>query len=144
MVSLNQNRDTMRHVLETTQTIAVVGHSDKDYRTSYQIADYLRRQGYTVIPVNPTVETIDGEKSYASLKDIEVHVDMVNVFRRSEHLADIVDEAIAIGADTIWTQLGVIDTNARDKAIDAGVNFAMDLCIKVEHARLGIPQKNKR
>lgn len=133
----------MRHVLETTQTIAVVGHSDKDYRTSYQIADYLRRQGYTVIPVNPTVETIDGEKSYASLKDIEVHVDMVNVFRRSEHLADIVDEAIAIGADAIWTQLGVIDTNARDKAIDAGVDFAMDLCIKVEHRRLGIPQKSE-
>ena len=143
MVSLNQNRDKMRQVLATAQTIAVVGHSDKDYRTSYQIADYLRRQGYTVIPVNPTVDTIDGEKSYASLKDIDVHVDIVNVFRRSEHLADIVDEAIAIGADAVWTQLGVIDTNARDKAIDAGVDFVMDLCIKVEHARSDIPQKNK-
>ena len=143
MVSLNQNRDKMRQVLATAQTIAVVGHSDKDYRTSYQIAEYLRRQGYTVIPVNPTVETIDGEKSYASLKDIDVHVDIVNVFRRSEHVADIVDDAIAIGADAVWTQLGAIDTNARDKAIDAGIDFAMDLCIKVEHARLGIPQKNK-
>lgn len=144
MTSLNQNRDTMRDVLETAQTIAVVGHSDKDYRTSYQIADYLRRQGYTVIPVNPTVESINGEKSYASLKDIDVHVDIVNVFRRSVFLADIVDEAIAIGAGAIWTQLGVIDINARDKAIDSGVDFAMDLCIKVEHARLGISPKNER
>lgn len=140
--NLNQNMDTMREILAKAQTIALVGHSDKNYRTSYQIADYLRRQGYTVIPVNPTVESIDGNKSYASLHDIEGHVDIVNVFRRSEYLADIVDDAIAIGAGTIWTQLDVIDYQARDKALQAGVHVAMDLCIKVEHARLHIPVKN--
>ncbi|GAB5493811.1 MAG: CoA-binding protein [Phototrophicaceae bacterium] len=141
MSSLNQNRDTMQELLENAQTIAVVGHSDKNYRTSYQIANYLRAQGYTIIPVNPTVDTIDGEKSYASLADVPIPIDMVNVFRRSEHLAGIVDEAIALNIPAIWTQLGVIDINARDKAIDAGIKFAMDLCIKVEHRRLGIPHK---
>lgn len=138
MINLNQNRDAMRHLLETTQTIAVVGHSDKAYRTSYQIADFLRAQGYTIIPVNPTIATIDGEKSYASLKDVPVPIDLVNVFRRREHLAGIVDEAITLGIPAIWTQLGVVDTNARDKALDSGIKFAMDLCIKVEHSRLGI------
>lgn len=141
MSSLNQNRDTMQELLENARTIAVVGHSDKNYRTSYQIANYLRAQGYTIIPVNPTVDTIDGEKSYASLADVPIPIDMVNVFRRSEHLAGIVDEAIALNIPAIWTQLGIIDINARDKAIDAGIKFAMDLCIKVEHRRLGIPHK---
>jgi len=140
--NLNQNIDTMRQVLEKAKTIAVVGHSDKDYRTSYQIAAYLRRQGYRVIPVNPTVESIDGDKSYASLRDIDEHIDIVNVFRRSEHVAGVVEDTIAIGAETIWTQLGVIDHEALNKALQSGINIAVDLCIKVEHARLNIPAKN--
>ena len=141
MNNLNQDRDKMYDILKNAKTIAVVGHSDRPSRTSYQIADYLRAQGYTVIPVNPTIESVNGETSYPSLQAVPEKVDIVNVFRRSEHVAGVVDDAIEIGADTIWTQLGVIDTNARDKAIDNGVNFAMDLCIKVEHARLGIPAK---
>lgn len=143
MVNLNRNRDKMRELLNNARTIAVVGHSDSPHRTSYQIANYLRRQGYHVIPVNPTIESVNGDKSYPSLHDVPVHVDIVNVFRRSEYVAGVVDDAIAIGADAIWTQLGVIDTNARDKAIESDLDVAMDLCIKVEHTRLGIGIKSR-
>lgn len=138
MTHLNQDDSAMRATLETAKTIAVVGHSDNEHRTSYQIAAYLRRAGYKVIPVNPTIEQVNGDTSYASLHDVPEHVDIVNVFRRSEHVAGVVEDAIAIGADAIWTQLGVIDNTARDKALESGLDVAMDLCIKVEHARLGI------
>lgn len=131
----------MRSALATAQTIAVVGHSDKPHRTSYQIAHYLRAQGYTVYPVNPTVEMIDDEKSYPSLAEIPDPIDIVNVFRRSEFLPAIIDEAIAINAKTIWTQLGVIDISARDKALTHNIAVAMDRCIKVDHARLDVARK---
>ncbi len=135
---LNQDDNKMRDVLSTAKTIAVVGHSDKSHRTSYQIADYLRAVGYTVYPVNPTVSEIDGETSYATLDDIPVPIDIVNVFRRSEHLSDIVDSAIAVDAKAIWTQLGVDDPTARDTALGADIDIATNRCIKVEHMRLGI------
>lgn len=138
MTYLNQDDDAMLIALQTAKTIAVVGHSDNQHRTSYQIANYLRRVGYKVIPVNPMIKEVNGDTSYASLHDVPEHVDIVNVFRRSEHVAGVIDDAIAIGADAIWTQLGVIDDTARDKALDADVDVATDLCIKVEHARLGI------
>ena len=138
MANLNQDYQQMRRVLESAKVIAVVGHSDSEYRTSYQIANYLRRAGYTVYPVNPTIKHVDGETSYPSLHAVPDHVDIVNVFRRGEHVAGVVEDAIAIGADAIWTQLGVIDFDARDKALEAGLDVAMDLCIKVEHARSGI------
>jgi uncharacterized protein len=138
MADLNDNDAKMREVLANAKTIAVVGHSDKPNRTSYQIAAYLRRHGYKVYAVNPTVNEIDGEKSYASLHQLPEQVDIVNVFRRSSELAPVIDEAIAIGAKAIWTQLGVVDWVARDKALAKGIDVAMDLCIKVEHARLGI------
>jgi predicted CoA-binding protein len=136
MANLNLDDKTMREVLSNARTIAVVGHSDKPNRTSYQIAAYLRRQGYKVYAVNPTVSEIDGEKSYASLREIPEAIDIVNVFRRSSELAPVIDEAIAVGAKAIWTQLDVIDWEARDKALAAGLDVAMDLCIKVEHNRL--------
>jgi uncharacterized protein len=141
MTSLNTDESKMREVLQQAKTIAVVGHSDNPNRTSYQIAAYLRRQGYKVYAVNPTLSAIDGEKVYASLQDIPEKIDIVNVFRRSEHLASLVDEAIAAGAKAVWTQLDVIDWEARDKALEAGLDVAMDLCIKVEHSRLGIGSK---
>ncbi len=136
MANLNQDDEKMREVLANAKTIAVVGHSDKPNRTSYQIAAYLRQQGYKVYAVNPTVSEIAGEKSYPSLQELPEKVDIVNVFRRSEELSGVVDEALAIGAKAIWTQLDVIDWAARDKALAAGLDVAMDLCIKVEHARL--------
>jgi uncharacterized protein len=141
MANLNTSDTRMREVLTNARVIAVVGHSEKPQRTSYRIAQYLRAAGYTVYPVNPTVTTIDGEKSYASLADVPEHIDIVNVFRRSEHVAAVVEEAIAVGADTVWTQLGILDEVARDNALVAGLDVAMDKCIKVEHARLAVSVK---
>jgi hypothetical protein len=114
----------------------VVGHSDKPHRTSYRIAQYLRDAGYTVYPVNPTVPMIDGQKCYASLADVPEPIDIVDVFRRSEHLAAVVAEAIAVGAKAVWAQLGVHDDAAQQATLDAGLDVAMDVCIKVEHQRL--------
>ena len=136
MVNLNTNDSLKRDILKDCQIIAVVGHSDKPERTSYQIAQFLREVGYKVYPVNPIVKEIDGQPTYATLQDIPEPVDIVNVFRRSEYLAEIVEAAIAIHAKTIWTQLGVRDWQSANKALDAGLNLAMDVCIKVEYLRL--------
>lgn len=137
-VFLNNDDNTMHKVLSEAKTIAVVGHSDNPARTSYQIAQYLRDAGYTVYPVNPTVQTIDGETSYASLADVPEPIDIVNVFRRSAYLAGVVEDAIAIQPKAIWAQLGVEDEEARQAALDAGIHIATNRCIKVEHRRLGI------
>ncbi|ARV63185.1 CoA-binding protein [Nostocales cyanobacterium HT-58-2] len=128
----------MRDVLTCAQVIAVVGHSDKPDRTSYQIAQFLRRAGYTVYPVNPLVKEIDQKPSYSSLRDVPEPIDIVNVFRRSQYLSEIVDEAIATHAKTIWAQLGISDELSAQKAIAAGLNVVMNACIKIEYLRLGI------
>ncbi|TBR56622.1 CoA-binding protein [Westiellopsis prolifica IICB1] len=138
MPLLKENDSAMRDALTHAKTIAVVGHSDKPERTSYQIAQFLRSVGYTVYPVNPTVKEIDGQPSYSSLQEIPGSVDIVNIFRRSEYLSEIVDEAIAINAKTVWAQLGVADQQSAQKALDAGLNVVMDACIKVEYLRLGL------
>jgi hypothetical protein len=130
------NADGMREVLQRSKVIAVVGHSDKPHRTSYRIAQYLREAGYKVYPVNPTVNEIDGEKSYASLADVPEPIDIVNVFRRSEHLDSVVEEAITVNAKSVWAQLGVIDEQAAQHAAEADMPIVMDTCIKVAHARL--------
>jgi predicted CoA-binding protein len=135
---LNADDNAMRDVLVHAKIIAVVGHSDKPERDSYQIAQFLRKVGYIVYPVNPQVQEIDGRVSYPSLQALPKPVDIVNVFRRSEYLNEIVDEAIAINAKTIWAQLGVFDKVAAQRAYAAGLNVAMDICIKVEYLRLGI------
>jgi predicted CoA-binding protein len=136
LTNLNLDDRAMREVLAKARVIAVVGHSDQPSRTSYQIAQYLRRAGYTVYPVNPTVREIDGQPSYPSLADVPEPIDIVDVFRRSEYLPEVVDEAITVGAKAVWGQLGVLDEAARQKALDAGLDVAMDACIKVEHLRL--------
>jgi len=136
MVNLNINDPLKRDILKNSHIIAMVGHSDKPDRTSYQIAQFLREVGYKVYPVNPIVKEIDGHASYPTLKDIPEPVDIVNVFRRSEYLPEIVEAAIAIQAKTIWTQLGVRDWQSANKVLDAGLNLAMDVCIKVEYLRL--------
>ncbi|MCU0536738.1 MAG: CoA-binding protein [Hydrococcus sp. Prado102] len=129
---------TLRDILSNSKTIALVGHSDKPSRTSYQIAQFLRSVGYRVYPVNPAVVEIDGQPSYPTLKDVPEAIDIVNVFRRSQYLDEIVREAIAIDAKTIWAQLGVSDPQAAQNAIDLGLNIIMDACIKVEYLRLKI------
>ena len=130
------NDSTLRELLSTAHVIAVVGYSDKPHRTSYQIAQFLKQAGYKVYPVNPSVETIDGERSYASLADVPEPIDIVNVFRRSEYLPGVVDDAIAVGAKAVWAQLGVYDEAAGRKAESAGLVTVMDACIKVEYNRL--------
>ncbi len=136
MTDLNRDDNAMRDLLADARVIAVVGHSDKPYRTSYQIAAYLRRVGYMVYPVNPTVASIDGQPCYATLADVPEPIDIVNVFRRAEHLPEVVEDAVQVGAKAVWGQLGVVDEAARQRALDAGLDVALDVCIKVEHARL--------
>ena len=135
-MNLNLNEARIRELLQNARVIAVVGHSDRPHRTSYQIAAYLRQAGYTVYPVNPTVETVDGERSYASLAQVPEAIDIVNVFRRSEYLPDVVEEAIQVGAKAVWAQLGVYDEAARQRAVNAGLDVVMNACIKVERRRL--------
>ena len=114
--------------------IAVVGLSSDPSRASYGVAKYMQRHGYDVIPVNPNEPEILGEKAYPSLSDLPEPPELVDVFRRSEHVAGVVDEAIAVGAKAIWLQLGVIDEEAARKARDAGLLVVMDRCLKIEHA----------
>ena len=126
----------LRELLDNAHVIALVGHSDSPTRTSYRIAQYLRQMGYKVYPVNPTVDEIDGEKSYPSLASIPEHIDIVNVFRRSEHLPGVVEEAIAVGAGAVWAQLGVEHPEAARLASEANLPIVMNNCIKVSHAML--------
>ena len=131
-----ENRSEIQKLLANAKVIAVVGYSDKPYRTSYRIGQYLRSAGYKVYPVNPTVAEIDGEPSYPDLAAIPDPIDIVDVFRRSEYLSAIVDEAIAVGARAIWAQLGVVDHNAAQRAEAAGLKVVMDRCIMVDHEQL--------
>jgi predicted CoA-binding protein len=133
---LNEDEQTRRDVLTHSPVIAIVGRSDDHYYSSYEVGEYLKEQGFTVYSVNPNLEEIDGEKVYASLSEIPEHVNIVDVFRNTRYLQEVVDEAIAIKADTVWGQLEVIDDHARANAIQAGLNFAQDLCIRTEHERL--------
>ena len=125
-----------RQLLEAAKVIAVVGYSNDPTRTSYQIGKFLKQVGYTVYPVNPSVSEIDGEKVYATLADVPEPIDIVNVFRRSEYLAGVVDEAIAVQAKAVWAQLGVFDNDAAAKAEAAGLTMVMDTCIKVSYNQL--------
>ncbi len=132
---INDN-ENLHKMLKGARVIAVVGHSDKPFRTSYQIAQYLRNAGYTIYPVNPKVEEIDGEKSYSSLAEVPEDIDIVDVFRRSEYLEGVVDEAAKVGAKAVWAQLGVYDDDAAKMAEQAGIDMVMDRCIKIDHGRL--------
>lgn len=138
MANLQENDVALRNLLTQARVIAVVGHSDRPDRTSYQIAQFLRRVGYTVYPVNPMVATIDGQPSYATLQAVPEAVDIVNVFRRSEHLPAIVEETIAIQAKAVWAQLGVVHPLAAQTAEAAGLAMIMDACIQVEYLRLHV------
>ncbi|KUO95859.1 CoA-binding protein [Ferroacidibacillus organovorans] len=118
------------------RTIAVVGLSDNPNRDSYHVASYLLDQGYEVIPVNPAVSSVLSRKAYASLKDIPGKIDLVDVFRRSDAVPEIVHEAIALGVKRIWLQLGVTHQEAEKDAREHGVEIISDRCIKIEHHRM--------
>jgi predicted CoA-binding protein len=113
--------------------IAVVGLSSDPMRDSYRVARYLQQHGYEITPVNPTEAEVLGVKSYASLLDLPEPPEVVDVFRRSEFVSEIVDQAIQVGAKAIWLQFGVIDYEAARRAREAGLLVVMDRCIKVEH-----------
>ena len=129
---------TLRRILKENRVIAVVGLSADWFRPSYFAAKYMQEHGYRVIPVNPRYAGKDvlGERCYASLAEIPDKVDIVDVFRRSEDVAPIADEAIAIGAKVLWQQIGVKNEAAAAKARAAGLDAVMDRCVKIEHARL--------
>lgn len=123
-------------LLQNTRRIAVVGLSDNPARDSHRVARYLIQAGYTVYPINPTVSEVLGQPSYASLAELPETVDMVNVFRRPEAVPDIVKEAIAHGAQSLWLQLGVGHAAAEAAAQAAGLHVISNRCIMVDHARL--------
>ncbi|MFM6921871.1 MAG: CoA-binding protein [Polynucleobacter victoriensis] len=123
----------MKSLLQETKVIAVVGLSDKPSRPSYDVSRYMQAHGYKIIPVNPSCTEILGEKCYPDLKSIPVPVDMVNVFRKSEDCLPIAKDAVAIGAKSLWLQLGVINDEAHDFAKAHNLEVVMDQCLKIEH-----------
>ena len=126
----------LRRLLQDTRTIAVVGMSANPERASNEVAQYLRRAGYTIIPVNPACAEILGEKCYPSLREVPVPIDLVDVFRKPDDVMPVVEDAIAVGAKAVWLQLGVIATEAAARAEAAGLAVVMDHCTKIEHRRL--------
>jgi len=127
--------DPAGELLKTSRTIAVVGLSSRRHRPSYGVAEYLKSVGYRVIPVNPSEAEVLGEKSYARLEDISEHVDIVDIFRRSEFVPEIVESAIRIGARGVWMQEGVIHPEAAERARRAGLVVVMNACILKEHIK---------
>jgi uncharacterized protein len=128
--------NTLRRILKTNHTVAVVGLSAEWHRPSHFVAKYLQSHGYRIVPVNPRYPEILGEKSYAKLEDIPFAVDMVDVFRKSEDVLPVAHSALAIGAKCLWQQLGVVNAQADAFARAAGLDSVMDRCVKIEHARL--------
>ena len=128
--------DEYRDILTNSKTVAVVGLSDNPDRPSHYVAEYLQSRGYRIIPVNPAVKEVLGERSYAGLREIPVPVDLVDIFRKSESVPPVVDDAIAIGAKAVWMQEGVVHKEAAAKARAAGLKVVMDRCTLKEHARL--------
>jgi len=130
----NPTREEIGEILKQAKTIAVVGLSGNPERTSYMVSEAMQKAGYKIIPVNPTVDEVLGEKAVASLKDIKEHVDIVNVFRRSEHLLNVAKEFAEIDANIYWAQLGLENEEAYNFLKEKGYTVIMDRCIKVEHA----------
>ncbi|HLN01503.1 MAG TPA: CoA-binding protein [Bryobacteraceae bacterium] len=129
-------------ILRSSHSIAVVGLSSKRYRPSYGVAEYMQSAGYRIIPVNPFEEAVLGEKAYTDLAKISEHVDIVDIFRRSEFVPEIVDAAIRLGAHAIWMQEGVIHEEAAAKARAAGLEVVMDRCILKEHRRMLVSSRS--
>jgi len=127
---------TLRRVLRDSHTVAVVGLSADANRPSHVVAKYLQQHGYKIVPVNPKYPQILGESSYADLASIPFAVDLVDVFRKPQDCLPIAQQAVAIGAKTLWLQLGVVNEEARAVAQAGGLTVVMDRCVKIEHARV--------
>lgn len=134
MAFRNPSKDEIANLLKNSKTIAVVGLSDKPDRTSYQVSKAMQNEGYRIIPINPTIESALGEKAYPSLKDVNEEIDIINVFRRSQFLPELAEEAAEINAKAFWTQQGVYHEKAYETLKDSNQVVLMDVCIKVAHA----------
>jgi len=129
--------DDATAILKNSRTVAVVGLSDKPERPSFQVAEYLMANGYAIIPVNPNIASWKGIKAYASLSEVREKVDVVDIFRKSGDVSPIVDDAIAIKANAVWMQLGIVNEAAAAKARAAGIAVVMDRCMRIEHMKMG-------
>ena len=127
---------TLRRILRGCKTIAVVGLSAEWHRPSFFVGKYMQQRGYRIVPVNPRYTEVLGERCYPSLDAIDLPVDMVDVFRRTDEVLPIAQQAIAIGARCLWQQIGVVNVEAAELARAAGLDAVMDRCVKIEHARL--------
>ena len=134
-LSRYQDPLTIQRVIHNAKTVAIVGLSRNPLRASHFVGFYLRRHGYRVIPVNPRESEVLGEKSFGSLADVPIRVDIVNVFRAPDAVAGIAREAVSIGASTLWCQFSVISQEGARVAEAGGLSVVMDRCIKIEHAR---------
>jgi predicted CoA-binding protein len=145
MLDLDYNvRDSdLRRILEEAQVIAIVGASDDHYYTSYQVYQYLKEMGYRVYPVNPMIDDLDGDTTYPALQAVPEPIDIVDVFRAPEHLPSVVDDAIAVKPNVLWTQLDVVSTDEEPerRAMAAGLRVVSNLCIRTVHERLKIGPK---
>jgi predicted CoA-binding protein len=130
-----QDATVIQRIIHTAQTIAIVGLSSNELRPSNFVGYYLKRHGYRIIPVNPRETEMLGEICYPSLLDVPEHVDVVDVFRAPDALPEIARQAVAIKADALWCQFGVINAEGAQIAADGGVTVVMDRCLKIEHAR---------
>lgn len=131
----NPTSDEIKQLLAKTKTIAVVGLSDKADRDSHRVAAYMQHQGYRIIPVNPAIQETLGEKAYATLKEVPVAVDMVDVFRKADAVPAIVADAIAIKAQSVWLQEGIVHNAAAEAARTAGLAVVQNKCLLKEHLR---------
>ena len=127
--------DRISELLKSARTIAVVGLTNTPIRPSYGVSHYMQSQGYRIIPVNPNITEWEGEKAYASLLEVPERIDIVDVFRRSDAVPEVVEQAIQIKANVIWMQEGVVHHEAAEKARQAGIFVVMDKCILKEHIK---------
>ncbi len=143
MAHQNPSDQEIRTLLTDATTIAVVGASSNPEKASHGIMQKLQRVGYRVIPVNPRETEVLGEQSYASLADVPVPIDIVDVFRRAEDTPPIADEAVKVGAKVLWLQSGIANQDAAARASAGGLTVVMDACIGATHALLRVPSKTK-
>jgi predicted CoA-binding protein len=127
--------EEIKAILRNYHVVAVVGLSPKPERPSFQVAQYLKKHGYRIVPVNPGQKEILGEKCYPNLKDIPFPIEVVDIFRNVEAIPGIVDEAIAVGAKVVWMQQGLAEPDSARKAREAGLKVVMDRCMKIDHAQ---------
>lgn len=144
MSEISETDKISSEILDSSRVVAVVGLSTKPERPSHRVASYLKEKGYQIIPVNPAEKEIVGETSYPDLASIPERVDVVDIFRRSEEVPAIVEEAIKIGAKAVWMQEGVVNEAAASRAREAGLMVIMDKCMRKEHLKLQASQNDEK